>query len=105
MNRTLAAFVVAAAAACASQPASYRDLDRLARDQQRADIERPPPDTCQMGAHRDLIGRDGAAIDRASLPDGARVICHDCVVTMDYSAQRLNLVLGSDGKVASLRCG
>lgn len=93
-------------AACGGQQqATYRDLDRLVRDQQRGAIERPAPDTCQMAAHQDLIGVEGAAIDHASLPAGARVVCHDCMVTLDYNAQRLNVLLGPDGKVASLRCG
>ena len=68
-------------------------------------ISRPPPDTCQMAAHQGLIGSDGAAIDPTTLPAGARVICHDCVVTLDYRADRLNVQLDPDGQVASLRCG
>jgi hypothetical protein len=100
------AFLVAVlATACVNEPMTYRDLDRLARDSQNEAISRPPPDTCEMEAHRGLIGRDGASIDQTTLPSGARVICHDCVVTMEYRADRLNVVLGPDGKVASLRCG
>ncbi len=100
------AFLVAVlVTACANEPMTYRDLDRLARENQREAISRPPPDTCQMSAHQGLIGRDGASIEQTTLPSGARVICHDCVVTMDYRAERLNVVLDPDGKVASLRCG
>lgn len=62
-------------------------------------------DTCGMAAHRDLIGKAESAIDRATLPAAHRVICFGCMVTMDYSAQRLNVQLGPDHKVASLRCG
>ena len=92
--------------ACASQePLSYRDLETMANRQQHEAISRPPPDTCQMASHQGLIGTDGAAIDPNSLPAGARVICHDCVVTLDYRADRLNVQLDPDGKVVSLRCG
>lgn len=100
------AFLVAVlATACVNEPMTYRDLDRLARDSQREAISRPPPDTCQMETYQGLIGRDGASIDQATLPSGARVICNDCVVTMEFRAERLNVVLGPDGQVASLRCG
>ena len=62
-------------------------------------------DTCAMAAHAHLIGVHESAINRASLPAGARVICAACLVTQDYSAQRLNLHLGADGRVGSMRCG
>jgi hypothetical protein len=100
------AFLVAlTATACVNEPMTYRDLDRLARDNQREAISRPPPDTCQMSAYQGLIGRDGASIDQTALPSGARVICHECPVTLEFRAERLNVQLGPDGKVASLRCG
>ena len=87
--------------ACVSQqPMSYRDLEQMANRQQREAISRPPPDTCQMAAHQGLIGTEGAGVDPASLPAGARVICHDCAVSLDYRADRLNVLLGADGKVA-----
>ncbi len=100
----LASFVLLGSA-CGPQQATYRDLERLANQQQRDAIERPPPDTCQMAAHQSLVGADGASIDRSALPQGARVICFNCVVTMDYSAQRLNVHLDRDGKVERLSCG
>lgn len=105
MMRLVIAGLVLLVAACSSQPQTYRDLDRIARDQQREAISRPPPDTCQMAEHRGLVGRDGASIDRSTLPANSRVICHNCPVTLDYSADRLNVQLDADGKVASLRCG
>lgn len=104
MMRLVIAGLVLLAAAC-TQPQTYRDLERIANDQQREAISRPAPDTCQMAEHRGLIGRDGASIDRSTLPANSRVICHNCPVTLDYSADRLNVQLGADGKVASLRCG
>jgi len=102
----LLALVAALAAACASdQTPSYRDLEATANRHQREAILRPQPDTCQMAAHQSLIGTEGAAIEPSSLPAGARVVCHGCAVTLDYRAERLNVELGRDGKVASLRCG
>jgi len=104
--RALALLLIAIGlAACAKPGYTYRELDRIARDGERAAIERPAPDTCQMAQHQSLIGRDGASIDQTSLPTGARVICFNCPVTLDFSAERLNVLLGADGKVESLRCG
>ena len=65
------------AAACTSQPPTYRDLETIANQQQREAISRPAPDSCQMAAHQNLIGRSEAEIDRASLPEGARVMIND----------------------------
>lgn len=92
-------------AACVQEPMTYRDLDRLSAQAQREAISRPPPDTCHMAEHQNLVGTSGDQIDPATLPAGARVLCHDCAATLDYNSTRLNVVLGADGKVASLRCG
>jgi hypothetical protein len=62
-------------------------------------------DSCGMAAHSTLLGVHESAINRASLPRGARVICATCLVTQDYSPARLNLHLSAEGRVASLRCG
>ncbi|MBY0563258.1 MAG: hypothetical protein K2P58_03645 [Hyphomonadaceae bacterium] len=105
MKRIVAGVALALLAACTSQPATYRDLERMANQQQREAISRPPPDTCGLEAHRGLIGAQGSGIDVAALPAGTRVVCHDCMVTMDYHANRLNVLLGPDGSVAGLRCG
>jgi hypothetical protein len=106
MMRWVFGAVLVLVGACASDHSlSYREMDALANRQQREAISRPPPDTCQMAAHQGLMGADGAGIDPATLPAGARVICHDCVVTLDYRADRLNVQLDRDGNVASLRCG
>jgi hypothetical protein len=101
----LGAALVLAGACVSDQPMSYRDLEQMANRHQREAIARPAPDTCQMAAHQGLIGTDGAAINPASLPAGARVICQDCAVSLDYRADRLNVLLAPDGKVASMRCG
>ncbi|MGQ0533801.1 MAG: I78 family peptidase inhibitor [Caulobacteraceae bacterium] len=103
----LAALVTFAAAACSSQdrPLTYRQMDDLSRRTLQEQINRPPPDTCQMAAHQSLIGTVGAEIDQTTLPPLTRVICHDCVVTMDYRADRLNIDLAPDGKVVRLHCG
>ena len=102
----VAGLVVIGLAACSQdRDYTYRELEQMARRSQAEQINRPPPDTCEMAAHQNLIGAVGAEIDRSTLPAGARVICHNCVVTMDYRADRLNIDLGPDGKVTRLHCG
>ncbi|MGD9965693.1 MAG: I78 family peptidase inhibitor [Hyphomonadaceae bacterium] len=107
MRFMLVTLVTIVAAACASgdHPLTYRQMDDLGRRSLREQIERPPPDTCQMASHQSLIGAAGSEIDRTTLPPLARVICHECAVTMDYRAERLNIDLGPDGRVVRLRCG
>lgn len=106
MRIALAGLIAIAVAACAQdRPMTYRQMDDLARRSLEEQISRPAPDTCQMAEHQSLIGRVGAEIDRTALPPLARVICHDCAVTMDYRADRLNVELGPDGKVVGVRCG
>lgn len=61
-------------------------------------------DTCGASRFAHLIGTQAAQIDRASLPPNARVITPDMMVTMDFLAERLNVIVGTDGRVGSLEC-
>ncbi|HRO04431.1 MAG TPA: I78 family peptidase inhibitor [Terricaulis sp.] len=61
-------------------------------------------DTCGMAAYERYIGRPASEIDRASLPARTRIITPEMAVTMDYRAERLNIMVGTDGRVGSLRC-
>ncbi|MDX2233758.1 MAG: I78 family peptidase inhibitor [Hyphomonadaceae bacterium] len=61
--------------------------------------------TCDAGQYQYLVGQDEAAIDHSRLPRAYRVICADCMVTMDHNPNRLNVQLGADKRVGSVRCG
>lgn len=61
-------------------------------------------DTCGMARFRLLIGTDASAIDRSTLPPRTRIITPGMMVTQDFSAERLNIMTGVDGKVSSMRC-
>jgi hypothetical protein len=98
-------------AACAEAPQTYRDLDRLSAEYARDASNSPQnaeeataQDTCGMRRFAHLIGAAADQIDRAALPAQTRIITPDMMVTMDFSAQRLNIMVGTDGKVGSLRC-
>lgn len=103
----LVAVALACAAACGSSPQTYRDLERLGQDYQRppqtAD-EATRADTCGAGRFRNLIGEEIAGIDPETLPDRVRVIMPDMMVTQDFSPTRLNIIVGTDGRIGSLRC-
>jgi hypothetical protein len=93
--RLVAAFAfIALAIACAPTAAPIHATEHMVGE-----------DTCGMAQHRELIGVHERDINRAALPPGARLICAACMVTQDYSAQRLNLHLSADGRVGSMRCG
>ena len=61
-------------------------------------------DTCGAAAFQALVGTTASAIDLTTLPAGARVITPDMMVTQDFRAERLNIIVGTDGKVGSLAC-
>ncbi|MBU6371633.1 MAG: hypothetical protein KJS97_02810 [Alphaproteobacteria bacterium] len=63
-----------------------------------------PAPSCDAVAYARLIGQPAATIDPASLPARHRIVCADCAMTMDYSADRLTIRLDPEGKVAAVAC-
>jgi len=61
-------------------------------------------DTCGAARFIHLIGTPADQIDRSTLPPRTRVITPNMMVTADFSAERLNIMIGTDGKVGSFRC-
>jgi len=112
-----------ALAACANEPQTYRDLERLGSDYQRqvdrgnaetvgqSPSQAPSPalpageDACGASRFQSLIGRHQNDIDRASLPSATRILCHDCMATMDFRPDRLNVELDEREVVTKVRCG
>ena len=91
-----AAALLAATAACAHAPSATGEPE--------ATEEAAQADTCGMAAYERYVGRPVSEIDRATLPQGTRIITPDMAVTMDFRAERLNIMVGTDGRVGSLRC-
>jgi len=60
-------------------------------------------DTCGAAAYRAMIGTPIAAATFPSTPN-IRVITPDMMVTQDFSAERLNVIVGADGNISSLEC-
>lgn len=61
--------------------------------------------TCNEEGYQYLVGQRDADIDRSRLPSSFRIVCAECMVTQDFSPNRLNIHLGTDNTVASVRCG
>lgn len=106
-----AAALALLAAACAQAPQTYRDLDRMGAEYQREASGSQPAngaahaqDTCGLSRFTHLVGTPADAIDRATLPPATRIITPDMMVTQDFSLTRLNIMVGADGRVGSLRC-
>jgi Peptidase inhibitor I78 family len=100
-----------ALSACLQTPQTYRDLDRLGRDYQREVATAPQSaeeatrrDTCGASRFQALVGTEAERLDRASLPAHTRVLTPDMMVTQDFSPSRLNIMVGTDGKIGSLAC-
>lgn len=85
-------FSLVALAACASAEPPQNPDEATAQD------------TCNMARYRSLVGQDAGTIDRSRLPARTRIITPDMMVTQDFSAERLNIMVGTDGRVGSLRC-
>jgi hypothetical protein len=101
----LVAGMAAALAGCGTGPIDDAVADAPPVAEAGTELTPGGSDTCGAAAHAALIGRPGDAIDRSSLPRGARVVCHDCQVTMDFLPDRLNVRLDPQGRVAALDCG
>lgn len=110
MSKLLIALLLLAGA-CAETQQTYRDLDRLGRDYQRHESaplqtadQATAADSCGAQRFAALVGTRADQIGAGTLPPGARILTPDMMVTMDFSAQRLNIMVGTDGLIGSLRC-
>ena len=61
------------------------------------------PDTCGAAAQQGLIGLDAAAA--LILPEPKRVYRTDEAVTMDFQAERINVLLDNTDTIIAVRCG
>lgn len=89
------------AAACAPAPRAGTSVE--AQMPQTA-AEATARDACGASRFRHLIGTRLDAIDRSALPEGARLLTPDAIVTQDFRPDRLNVMSGTDGLVSSLSC-
>ena len=68
-------------------------------------VENPKEPTCAAARHRSMVGRPIDEIDTAALPKPLRVYPAGSRITMDHRPERMNVVVGPDGRVVKVRCG
>ena len=91
--RTAAALVLlAAAAACTPKDGGTTGAAASA-------------DACGAAGLQSLVGTSVGALDPETLPEPRRVIFFGQPVTMDFRAERLNVEIGKDDRVARVFCG
>jgi hypothetical protein len=108
--RLAAAILFAAAATgCAAMPAANDpDVTReTAPDGSEYNVvdQSGSAGNCPAEAYQVLVGQQASEIDEASLPVPHRIYGGGDAITMDYRADRLNIVVGEDGMVAEVKCG
>lgn len=62
-------------------------------------------DACGAAGFQGLVGTSVGALDADALPEGRRIIFPGQGVTMDFRAERLNVEIGADDRVARVYCG
>lgn len=69
----------------------------------------PPPaeeaDACGAARFAYLVGQQKPVVDRTTFPEGTRVILPGQPVTMDFRAERLNVLIDGNAAVERVYCG
>lgn len=103
------AFVVALAAGCQSPPptppappTSPTAPDAAAESA----LPAAEQDTCKAASYASLIGQDYKQAPPAPAGKVIRVVCTTCPMTMDFNAERLNVIYDEkSGLIRRLTCG
>ncbi len=67
--------------------------------------QEPDRNACGAAGMQGLVGQGRAVLAAMALPQGTRVIEPGMAVTEDYSVSRLNIDLGTDGRITRVWCG
>jgi hypothetical protein len=62
-------------------------------------------DACGASRYAALVGQPKAVVDQTALPAGTRVILPGTAVTMDFRAERLNVLIDGNAAVERVYCG
>lgn len=65
----------------------------------------PPADQCGAAALSGLVGRPASTLDTVRLAGPVRMIRPGMAVTMDYSAERLNIAIDAREVITRVYCG
>lgn len=73
------------------------DVDRVVEGEAGVD--------CPAGQYQVLVGQAYDEVHVSSLPRPHRIYGEGDMVTMDYRPDRMNVVVGTDGRVIEVKCG
>jgi hypothetical protein len=65
----------------------------------------PVEDACGASGLQGLVGQPRSVLATMKFAGPVRIIEPGMAVTMDYSAERLNIVIGETGWIESVSCG
>ena len=89
MTRFLAALPLLALAACVEPVTAPVEPDR---------------DNCNASALQGLVGQPKSVLTTMLLPAGTRVINPGDAVTMDFRPDRMNVEIGTNGRIEKIGC-
>lgn len=92
--------IALAAAGCAVEGT---DMPPLGLPDQAAAVEET--DACGAARFAALVGQPRSVVERTTFPEGTRVILPGTAVTMDYRAERLNVLIDGNAAVERVYCG
>lgn len=64
----------------------------------------PDADACNASSLSGLVGQPSTVLKTMLLPAGTRVINPGEPVTMDFRPDRMNIEIGTDGRIAKIGC-
>lgn len=67
-------------------------------------VEDPIPTECGAPGFQGLIGQPEAVLRNMQFPIGTRIIRPGTAVTMDFRPDRLNIEIGTNGRVEKVGC-
>ena len=96
-------FALALLAAACTPPAAEDKAEEPVAGAPQTREEAAAQDTCGAAQYRAMIGTPIAAASFPATPN-IRVIMPDMMVTQDFSATRLNVIVDTNGNISSLEC-
>ncbi|WP_415182866.1 I78 family peptidase inhibitor [Phaeovulum sp.] len=76
----------------------------LAACQPESPVSTPAPDTCGADVLQTLVGQPAKVLETMRFAAPVRIIRPDTAVTMDYRADRLNIVIDRSERIARVHC-
>ena len=68
-------------------------------------LTNPDGQLCKADSLQHLVGLDASDLVAEEFENPVRIFNWNDAVTLDFAANRLNIVIGKDGAVAKLYCG